>query len=38
MWLEKHVFSNGKHGLSLADEAWANEEVRMVLKKWDEYV
>lgn len=21
-----HVFSKGKHGLSLADEAWANEE------------
>lgn len=33
-----HVFSKGKHGLSLADEAWANEEVKQWPKLADERI
>ena len=33
-----HVFSKGKHGLSLADEAWANEEVKQWPKLADEWI
>ena len=33
-----HVFSKGKHGLSLADEAWANEEVKQWPELADEWI
>ena len=33
-----HVFSKGKHGLSLADEAWTNEEVKQWPELADEWI